>query len=686
MHNILRFHGSKKWAFTLVELIVVITIVGIISTIGFVSYTWYLVWARDTKRIATLTKAVETFQQYATSKKLPLPDNSITITSSWVIVWFQGKIGKDVLETIWMDENTKDPKDDTYYSYFLWSNKKTFQFMAFMEEEMSSLALLPSVHSDNQDRYPRTFGTSLGIMTQQATNLPLEDLAFTSNTLELTDIGNTYVLSSYLSWEDYVTGTWATFSELWDLIVRKWKWWRVVDNAFQCFDVNKDGRCPWGIQNNWPTLPSLPLTIGQYSCGDSNAYYTIESAANNAYGNSRALAGLKTDGSIESWGSDTYGGVGAPSDNGYVQLFTIYANFVALKPDGSMTVWWSDGDNEVTGAPTDNGYITVSWTQWAFAALKSDGSITTWWDPARWWVWGPTDSGYTSVVATARAFTALNSDGRVVSWWDTWWGNLNTPTDSWYVEIFSNFRWAFWALKSDGSIHVWGNTTYGGRILDPNGNFVTSYGSWFTKVVGTGNTFWALRDDGTIHIWWQLYYYWDEFPTDTFVDLIWGFFWFIGIRADGTLWIYSANATLRDDAPTDGGYVKALSTYWGMMAVKADGSISSWWTQADWEPTDNWYVKFYAQEHWFAAMKADGSIASWWSDTMGGLWEPTDTGYINIYSAKWSYHALKPDGSITSWWNDISSGVVNDTPITTGFIGLNWPFSNSREGCEWFWQ
>ncbi|NDK10016.1 prepilin-type N-terminal cleavage/methylation domain-containing protein [Candidatus Gracilibacteria bacterium] len=41
-------------AFTLVELIVVITIIGILSTIGFVSYSNYLKGAQDSNRFSQL--------------------------------------------------------------------------------------------------------------------------------------------------------------------------------------------------------------------------------------------------------------------------------------------------------------------------------------------------------------------------------------------------------------------------------------------------------------------------------------------------------------------------------------------------------------------------------------------------------------------------------------------------------
>ena len=87
-------------AFTLVELIVVITIVGILSTVGFVSYSGYLTGARDSNRFSQLTKLSDSLQVYAATKSLPLPDDYIEVHSSGATIAYQGYVGTDVLETI----------------------------------------------------------------------------------------------------------------------------------------------------------------------------------------------------------------------------------------------------------------------------------------------------------------------------------------------------------------------------------------------------------------------------------------------------------------------------------------------------------------------------------------------------------------------------------------------------------
>lgn len=76
----MHIYKKNNSAFTLVELLVVITIVGILAAIGIVSFQKYISWARDTQRVADITeieKLVTTFNTngYA-PKSLGLLDDS----------------------------------------------------------------------------------------------------------------------------------------------------------------------------------------------------------------------------------------------------------------------------------------------------------------------------------------------------------------------------------------------------------------------------------------------------------------------------------------------------------------------------------------------------------------------------------------------------------------------------------
>ncbi len=79
----------QQKAFTLVELIVVITILAILGTIWFVSYTWFMSTARDSNRLTQLEWIHNWLESYKTRWKLPLPDDSVTIYASWTIIWYQ---------------------------------------------------------------------------------------------------------------------------------------------------------------------------------------------------------------------------------------------------------------------------------------------------------------------------------------------------------------------------------------------------------------------------------------------------------------------------------------------------------------------------------------------------------------------------------------------------------------------
>lgn len=164
--------------FTLVELIVVITIVWILATIGFVSYSGYLTGARDTNRISQLTKLSDALQVYETTKSLPLPDDYINISANGTLIWYQGYTGVDVLETLDYTNWGQDPLDDKYYTYYLAQDRSNYQLLGFMEEtESVSFSPITQTHAvDYSDRFIKVYGQKLWVLTETTTNIPAQEV------------------------------------------------------------------------------------------------------------------------------------------------------------------------------------------------------------------------------------------------------------------------------------------------------------------------------------------------------------------------------------------------------------------------------------------------------------------------------------------------------------------------------
>ena len=133
-HNYSRIMtASTKKAFTLVELIVVITILAILATIAFVSFNGYTGNARDSVRLTNLddlTKGLEL--SLAKGGTLPKPANSITLTAGSTTIGYQGYADSTVLSVINMSE-TKDPLDNTYYTYSTNANQDKYQVLGYLE-------------------------------------------------------------------------------------------------------------------------------------------------------------------------------------------------------------------------------------------------------------------------------------------------------------------------------------------------------------------------------------------------------------------------------------------------------------------------------------------------------------------------------------------------------------------------
>jgi|SaaInlStandDraft_4_1057021.scaffolds.fasta_scaffold15598_1 prepilin-type N-terminal cleavage/methylation domain-containing protein len=121
----------QKQAFTLVELIVVITILAILWTIAFISLQWYSTQARDSTRlsdISTMKTSLELFHLWAW--KYPVPTDWVAITYSWWTVWTQWTFWASVFVNVdKLDKIPTDPLTDKKYTYSVTTNEYELAWM-----------------------------------------------------------------------------------------------------------------------------------------------------------------------------------------------------------------------------------------------------------------------------------------------------------------------------------------------------------------------------------------------------------------------------------------------------------------------------------------------------------------------------------------------------------------------------
>ncbi len=141
----------RHW-FTLVELIVVITILAILGTIGFISMQGYSQSAREATRIsdlATIEKALTFF--HTTENYFPEPTDFINITYSGSLAWKQGVFGEDTRLVVGrISESPRDPLTNSLYAYSVTNNRQEFELWAISETPLAAVpSLTNTTYADN---------------------------------------------------------------------------------------------------------------------------------------------------------------------------------------------------------------------------------------------------------------------------------------------------------------------------------------------------------------------------------------------------------------------------------------------------------------------------------------------------------------------------------------------------------
>lgn len=136
-------------AFTLVELLVVITLLTILWTIAFVMFDGHIAESRDAARQNDLNEIVNVLEIFQTENGFfPKPSNSVDITYSWsAVAWTQGSFGESAarLVRVFWSSVPKDPKFKNFYTYSVTEKADEFQIASMRETIKEEDALWEAV-------------------------------------------------------------------------------------------------------------------------------------------------------------------------------------------------------------------------------------------------------------------------------------------------------------------------------------------------------------------------------------------------------------------------------------------------------------------------------------------------------------------------------------------------------------
>lgn len=215
----------NKKAFTLVELIVIVTILIILWTVWFVSYSWYLSWVRDANRESQLKVLSDSIALYWLNNSIPLPEQNVEITNSWVTVAYQWYLWSNIIDAIWYTEEWIDPKTKGYFTYYVTADRKHYQLLTFLENRKVS-----NTNTNFQAKFPHVVWDKLWIFIGDVdwinSNMPLQDIITPWSSIGLDNVSMS--LTSILTDTDAITWDYNVLNPLSEVIKTWWKWYSVT--------------------------------------------------------------------------------------------------------------------------------------------------------------------------------------------------------------------------------------------------------------------------------------------------------------------------------------------------------------------------------------------------------------------------------------------------------------------------
>ena len=210
-------YKNNNKAFTFVELIVVITILAILATIGLFAYQDYLVWARDSNRIVQLNDIHDGLELYSINSRLPFPDDMIEIQAGGNTFAYQWYAWENLIKTIGYDGGGKDIESGNYLTMMLWDNQRDFQLMTYIDDagSLSKNMILPTyANQDYALKFPKVLGSELWILLDEATNAPLQEIDVVAEQGNYDITTGTQQLRAYYNDLSFIRSVTSNFTEI----------------------------------------------------------------------------------------------------------------------------------------------------------------------------------------------------------------------------------------------------------------------------------------------------------------------------------------------------------------------------------------------------------------------------------------------------------------------------------------
>jgi len=314
----------------------------------------------------------------------------------------------------------------------------------------------------------------------------------------------------------------------------------------------------------WGWGQNLNGQLGINSVVDKSTPITTSAGGTNwvqvaGVGQNQSTAAIKTDGTLWTWGKNEYGQLGvnaAGNRSTPVTTFTGGTNWkqvscgghhtAAIKTDGTLWTWGRNtygniGDNTTTNRTTPVTTFTggTNWKQVACggyytSAIKTDGTL---------WTWGFNGYGNLGINNTNNRNTPVTTFAGGTNW----------------KQVGGGFSYQT-AIKTDGTLWTWGLNSYGqlgDNTTTRRSTPVTTFagGTNWKQVAATGSYTVAIKTDGTLWTWGRNNYgqlgdnttTGRTTPVTTFAggtnwkQVACGGYFTTAIKTDGTLWSWGRN-------------------------------------------------------------------------------------------------------------------------------------------------